>query len=219
MLADLGLLLILLLAALLGLKLGFFDMLGRLLMLLLSLGLTMLLLGPVTGFLSRVPWLEPLGSWLTNPLIQTLENAALTVEEAVDRFALPPLLEALMNAQAENGSAAAGSELSGLTVALFRFALMAAVFVILFAIISFIVHKLTRLLTRWSDALPLIGTINRLGGLVAGAVFGQVVINILLLFSGFLAPYFPALVREIEQSSLARPLYLFNFLADLIRTT
>ena len=63
MLADLVLLLILLLAALLGLKLGFFDMLGRLLMLLLSLGLTMLLLGPATGFLSRVPWLEPLCAW------------------------------------------------------------------------------------------------------------------------------------------------------------
>jgi uncharacterized membrane protein required for colicin V production len=96
---------------------------------------------------------------------------------------------------------------------------MAAVFVILFTLIAFLVHRLTRLMTRWSDSLPVIGSLNRLGGFLAGAVFGLIVINMLLLLSGLLAPYIPATAAMIEASRLARYLYLANFLTELVRTS
>jgi uncharacterized membrane protein required for colicin V production len=219
MIADLVLVAILVLAALLGMKAGLFDMLGRLLLLLLSLGLTLLLLGPVTGFLTRLPWLEPVGEWLAHPVVKTFEDTAVSIEEAIERFALPPLLEALMSSQMPEGVSGANQALPELTAALFRFALMAAVFVILFTLIAFLVHRLTRLMTRWSDSLPVIGSLNRLGGFLAGAVFGLIVINMLLLLSGLLAPYIPATATMIESSRLARYLYLANFLTELVRTS
>lgn len=218
MIADLVLIAILLAAALLGMKAGLFDMLGRLLLLLLSLGLTLLLLGPVTGFLTRIPWLAPVGEWLAHPVIKTLENTAVSIEQTIERFALPPLLEALMSAQMPEGSADASQALPELTAILFRFALMAAVFIILFTLIAFLIHRLAQLMTKWSDSLPVIGSLNRIGGLIAGAAFGLVIVNVLLLLAGFLAPYLPKAVALIESSSLARYLYLANFLTDLVRT-
>ena len=218
MTADLILAGLLLLAAVLGMKAGLFDMLGRLLLLLLSLGLTLLILSPVTGFLTRIPWLAPVGEWLAHPVIRTLEGTAVSIEELIERFALPPLLEALMASQMPEGTTEAANALPELTAVLFRFALMAALFVILFTLIAFLMHRLTRLMTQWSDSLPVIGSLNRLGGFLMGAAFGLVVINILLLLAGFLAPYVPAVVNLIESSRLARYLYIVNFLTDLVRT-
>ncbi|MDD4139906.1 MAG: hypothetical protein GX821_11765 [Clostridiaceae bacterium] len=218
MLVDLILIALLLLAALWGVKAGLFDMLGRLLILLLSLGLTLLVLGPVTRFLLEIPWLAPLGAWLAHPVVARIEAAALSVEEAITQFALPPLLEALMTSELASGNNEVNAVLPELTATLFRFALTAAIFVILFALISFLIHRLTGLLTRWSDDLPLIGTLNRAAGFLAGAVFGLVIVNILLLLAGLLAPYFPELAGHIAASRLAGRLYLMNFLLDLIAT-
>lgn len=217
MIADLILIAILIMAALLGMKSGLFDMLGRLILLLLSLGLTLVLIGPITGFLTKLPWLKPVGEWLAHPVVRTLENTTESIENAIDQFVLPPLLEALMTSKMPDGSSTASSALPEFTAVLFRFALTAVVFILIFALITFLIHRLTRLLTRFSDSLPLIGSLNRIGGFLIGLAFGLVVINIFLLLAGLLAPYMPDVVAAIDASKLVRHFYLFNFLADLIR--
>ena len=138
MLVDLILVVLLLLTAFWGVKAGLFDMLGRLLILLLSLGLTLLALGPVTRFLLDIPWLAPLGAWLAHPVVARIEEAALSIEETISQFALPPLLEALMASQvpAEGGDMSA--VLPELTATLFRFALTAAILYLVAGIIFFI---------------------------------------------------------------------------------
>lgn len=216
MIFDIILVVILLLTAFIGLKTGLINMLGRLILLLLSLGLTLLVISPVIRFLSQISLLEPLADVLTHPVIKTFEQTAISVEEAVRQFALPPLLEQMMSEQLPEGSRQVADALPELSSALFQFVLTAIVFIFLLIVISLTVHLLTRLLTRVSDSLPVVGPLNHLGGFLVGTVFGLVVVNIVLLLAGLLSPYIPDLADQLRQSTLAGPLYLINFLVQAI---
>lgn len=215
MIADLILLAILGLAALLGYWRGLLDMLVRAGFLVLSLGLSLLLLKPVSGLLTRIPGLAALADGIARPVISAIAETATSIEEVIERFALPPILEALMKARMPAGQNVTQA-LPELTEQLFQFAVKAVVFMLLFVLLSILVHLLARLLTHWLDRLPVLGKANRIGGLLIGIAMGLLVINIGLFVAGLLAPYFPGLIDLIGQSWLAQYLYLVNFLIDMI---
>lgn len=217
MMVDLIIIVILLVTAFIGLKTGLFNMLSRLIMLLLSLSLTLMLLGPVTGLLSRISFLSSMGTWLTHPIIETMEDTSLSIEQTIEQFALPPLLKALLTTEIPDEPAKSDQVLNQLTAVLFRFALTAAVFILLFFFISFLVRKSAQLLTRLFGCLPVIGFLNQIGGFLVGAAFGLVLINILLFLAGLLAPYIPSVISMIEQSQLAHWLYMAPFFNKLMK--
>jgi len=216
MLADLILIAILILNVLLGLKRGFFEMMGRLVLFLLSLAITLLLLSPLTDLLSKAPVLAPLAEKLSQHVLDPLKSTAVNIGTAIDGFNLPPMLARLMQSELptpDNTVTQAYSEFSGV---LFRFALNAAVFVLMFVLVSLIVHFLSHALTRMSDKLPVVGAANHLGGFLAGLVLGLVQISILLLVFGFLVPYIPAVADLIADSRIASYFYAINILAYLL---
>jgi hypothetical protein len=217
MLADLVLVAILLVNALLGLKRGFFEMIGRLFLLALSLAVTLLLLSPLTGLLAKLPVLEPLATKLGDRIIAPLEKTAASVGEAVASLHLPAFLADLMQSKlpaATTGISGAHSELSA---AVFHFALSVAVFVILFILVILLVHLAARALTRVTDAVPVIGTLNRIAGLAVGLVLGLCEAAIILLLVGFAAPCLPQVAAAVAQSRIAGYFYAMNVLQYLLQ--
>jgi len=189
-------------------------MLGRLVLLLLSLGLTLLALQPLAGFLTQAPFMSRMAEWMTSPVLEPLRQTAASVDEAIGKFALPPILDQLMRAKIIDQSASVLQAEPELTTVLFRYALTAILFIVLFSLISLAIHALTRSLTHLADALPVLGLANRLGGTLAGLVFGLVAVLILLLLIGYAAPYWPAVAGEVAKSRLAGYFYSVNFLMD-----
>ncbi len=216
MLTDLILVALLILNILLGLKRGFFEMLGRLVLLLLSLAATLLLLGPLTSLLADAPFFAPLVKKLGDVVLTPLQNTASNIGAAVDSFGLPPILARLMQSELPTPDSSITQAYPEFTAVLFKFALNAAIFILMFAVVSIVIHFAARSLTRFSDSLPVLGTANRLGGLVAGLALGLVQITIILLAMGFLAPYVPFFADQISTSKIAEQFFAIDILTFLL---
>lgn len=216
MIIDLILVAILILNLVFGLKRGFFDMLGRLIMFALSLAVTLLLLGPLNGALAKAPFLAPLADKLGKSVLDPLQKTAANIGVAIDSFKLPPFLARLMQSELPTPDNSVTQAYPEFTAVLFKFALNAALFVLMFAIVSLAVHFLAKLLTHMSDKVPVLGTANRLGGLLAGLLLGLVQVSILLLAAGFLVPYLPAAAELLADSRIAAFFYSINILAFLV---
>ncbi|MEA4888855.1 MAG: CvpA family protein [Clostridiaceae bacterium] len=214
MLVDCIFIAILIYFVLLGIRMGLLNMLGRLVLLFLSLGLTLLALQPLAGFLTQAPFMSQIAEWMTSPVLEPLRQTAASVDEAIGKFALPPILDQLMRAKIIDQSASVLQAEPELAAVLFRYALTAILFIVLFTLISLAIHTLTRSLTHLADALPVLGLVNRLGGTLAGLVFGLVAVLILLLLIGYAAPYWPAVAGQVAKSRLAGYFYSVNFLMD-----
>ena len=216
MLADLILIAILILNILFGLKRGFFEMLGRLALLLLSLIATLVLLGPLTNLLANAPFLAPLANKLGDAVLRPLEQSAANIGTAVEGFGLPAMLARLMQAELPTAESSVSQSYPEFTAVLFKFALSAAIFVLIFALASILIHFIARSLTRVTENVPLLGTANRLGGLLTGLAIGLLQVSVILLVLGFLAPYVPYFADTIAASAIARYFYSINILSYLL---
>ena len=216
MLADLILIAILVLNVLLGLKRGFFEMLGRLILFLLSLAITLLLLSPLTELLIKSPFLAPLATRITDTVLKPLQQTAGNIGTAIESFNLPPMLARLMQSKLPTPDNSVTQAYSAFAEVLFRFALNAAIFIIMFAVVALVIHFLARALTRMAEKVPVAGAANHLGGLLAGLVLGLIQISILLLVLGFLVPYLPSVAKLVADSKIAGYFYAINILAYLL---
>lgn len=216
MLADLILIAILLLNALLGLRRGLIDMLGRLLLFFISLVLTLLLVSPLATWLAKRPALEPLAAKFSSSVLEPLQESVPDITSAIGSFKLPPLLENMLQDQMPEQANDFTRSFPALSTSIFRLALIAALFIIIFALISVLVHLISRSLTKVSDKVPVLGPVNRLAGLTAGVAFGLLQVIILLLLAGLIAPRFPALGDFISDSYIAEFFYTHNFLNRFI---
>ena len=214
MLADCIFIAIMIYFVLYGIRMGLLNMLGRLGLLLISLGLTLLALQPLAGFLAQAPFMDRLAGWITSPVLEPLRQTAAGVDEVIGKFALPPILDQLMRAEITDQTASVLKVEPELAAVLFRYALTAILFILLFTLFALAVHALTRSLTHLADALPVLGLANRLGGTLAGLVFGLVTVLILLMLIGYAAPYWPAVAGQVAKSRLAGYFYSVNFLMD-----
>lgn len=216
MLADLILIAILVLNILLGIKHGFFVMLGRLILFILSLGVTVLLAGPLSSLLAKAPFLAPLADKLSEHVLGPLQQTATSIGATIDSFNLPPLLSKFMQSQFPTLDSSVNQAYAEFSSVLLQFALNAVIFIIMFIIISILIHLLARVLTKLADKLPLVGTANRLGGLLSGLVLGLIQVSIILLVLGFLTPYLPSIASAISDSRIAAYFYSINILAYLL---
>jgi uncharacterized membrane protein required for colicin V production len=217
MLADIILVALLLINALLGLKRGFLVMAGRLALLVLSLAITLLLLSPLAGLLAKMPALAPMATKVSEKIIAPLEATAANIGAAVESLHLPPYLEELMKSELPQAGTSVSQANPELKAVLFRFAVSIALFIVLFIIVALLIYIATHALTRVSDTVPVIGTVNRIGGLVVGLAIGLAEAAVLLLLVGFAAPYWPSLAEMVAESRIAGFFYSFNVLQYLLR--
>jgi hypothetical protein len=212
MLADIVLVAILLVNALLGLKRGFIEMAGRLFLLVLSLAVTLLLLSPLTGLLAKLPVLAPLATQVGDRVIAPLEKTAASIGDAVASLNLPAFLADLMRSKLPSATTSVSGARSEFGAVAFQFILSVIVFILLFALVAFLVHLAAHALTRVTDAIPVIGTLNRIAGLLVGLALGLFEIAILLLLVGLAAPLLPQVAAAVAQSRIAGYFYSVNVL-------
>jgi hypothetical protein len=216
MVADLILLALLLLNALLGLKRGFFEMAGRLILLALSIAVTLLLLSPLTSLLAKSTLLAPWADKVSQHILQPLEQAATGIGTAIAGLNLPPFLAALMQSELPAAGGSVAQAHQAFSAVLFHFALNAVGFILIFILVALVIHFAARALTRTTDSVPVIGAVNHLGGLVVGLVYGLAEIAILLLLVGFSAPYLPDVAKLVADSRIAGYFYSINILHYLL---
>ncbi|HBP37343.1 MAG TPA: hypothetical protein DD640_01105 [Clostridiales bacterium] len=216
MLVNLILIAILILCALIGLKNGFLVMLGRLVLFIVAFAITLFLIGPLTDVLAEVPFLNSLAVKLTDGILKPLQLTSENIGTAIESFNLPPALARLMQSNLPTPDNSVTQAYPEFAAVLFKFALNAAVFVLMFVVASLAIHFIVRALTKVTDRAPGISAINRLGGMLAGLLLGTIQLAILLLTLGFLVPYLPALAEPLAESSIATFFYSINILSYLL---
>lgn len=189
-------------------------MLGQLVLLLLPLAAALVMLGPASDWMVRLPFLAAWRDRLAEPVLTPLAQTVTTVQEAVESFLLPPLLAVWLKTRLPDPASDLGRVLPEMTEVLFRYVLSGLAFLILFFVISLVIRAAAGLLTRFSDGVPVLGLANRLGGLAVGLLTGGVLLAVLFLLIGVAAPWLPGLAGLVDQSVVAGYFYSVNFLTD-----
>jgi hypothetical protein len=159
-----------------------------------------------------MPVKEKVTGWALGPL----EKSAANIGEAIRSMKLPPFLANLMQSGLPSPESSIDKAQAAFSDALFHFAVSAVVFILLFILVALIVFLVGRSLTKLSDSVPVLGTLNRIGGLVIGLALGAAEACVLLLVLGFAAPYIPAVAASIDKSTIVKFLYSMNFLYYLL---
>jgi uncharacterized membrane protein required for colicin V production len=213
MLLDLAILLILCLFAVNGFRRGFLVLVGRLLILILSIVASLLMMGPAAHVLYYLPFLESLAQTLNDRVIKPLLPVAGTLTEAVAKLDLPQPVRDLLIAKFPDPNSAIIEAWPDLSTVLARFAINAITFILLLLIISLTVRTLVSLMTNLLDHVPIVGFLNRLTGFVLGALHGCLVIAVCILMAGFLSPYIPKLGSILRDSEIIAAFYRMDLIA------
>lgn len=211
---DLVLAAVLLAGALIGYRRGFLNMLGQLILLLIPLAAAFLMLDPTSAWLTQLPFLASWRERLAEPVLAPLAASLISAQEAIEFFLLPPLLAVWMSIRLPDAATDLDRVMPDMSDALFHLLISGISFLLLFIFISLAVRIAASYLTRFSDGVPVLGKVNRLGGLAVGLLTSGVILAILFLLAGVAAPWFPELASLINQSRVAGYFYSVNFLAD-----
>jgi len=202
----------LLVLLLLGLRDGFFEMLGRLLTTIVSLIVTLLLIGPATRIINGIPFVSNLAMRLSDGILAPLRKTVAGIPEIIAGFNLPPFLEKLMLTELSTSDPAGAVRYENLSALIARFTLTALLFLLIFAATAILIRSLAHLLTRLVNELPILGLANRLAGGAAGLAYGLVLVSIAMLLLGLAAPVFPKVISAVEDTFLLDYLYRQNLL-------
>ena len=195
-----------------GLRDGFFDMLGRLLTTFVSLIVTLLLIGPATQMVNGIPVVAGLMGKMTDGILEPLRKSLTNVPSIIAGFNLPPFLEKLMLSELADSDPTSSVLYDSLAASIARFTLTALLFLLIFATAAILIRLLTRMVTRLVNGLPVLGFANRLAGMAAGLAYGLLIVSIILLLAAFFAPHLPRVVEAIEETFLISVLYRQNLL-------
>lgn len=200
---DVGFLLCLAVAFIIGYKTGFLRALVGFLGVIISAVGGYLLYPYVTSFLMKTPLYDPINQWVLNGL-----NGYLQKNETLAR-----LDELLMTYQAENTEALMNSMASGITTVIFN---VLSIFVIIFLIklIVFFLKKVTRLIHH----IPVLGPINRFCGMIlTGASFVTVcfiVVAVMLLPPSNTSELSKNMCQKIDESVIVKEVMDYNFFVN-----
>ncbi len=202
MLIDILIVLLVILNVITGYRRGLINMVGRLAVIVVSLFLTLLMLSPFSSWLSERPFMQPMEERISQPILEPLRTSDGDISSVIEGMNLPEAIERLLIEQMPEPDTDFTQAYPAFSAALFRLALMAAVFIFAFAVLTIGIHLLTRSLTAVSDKVPLLGLTNRLAGLVIGLAFALLQLTVLTVVLGLLSPYFPAVSHLISRSAI-----------------
>ena len=213
MLVDSIILVGLSLFALNGFQRGFLTLTARLLVLVLSLVVTILMLGPTALALDSLPFIDDLAKSINEQVIFPLLPASASLGEAIAELSLPLPVEHFLLAEfpaTEGPFLDAWPQLSSIIA---QYLIKAVTFLVLLSLISLVIHTLFSLMNTALDHVPVLGGLNRLAGLLMGVLHGALILVITIIFASFLAPYFPALGQYIQDSALVRQFFAFDWVS------
>lgn len=203
MIVDLIILSFVILMVVSGWKQGLLLTIARLAATLLSLLAAWFLVIPLTRVLEEAPFLSPLARQMDNRLIVPMREAGNSLFEAILEMNLPRPLDIFFTGRfaSQDNSLLQWTELSA---AFFRLVLTGGLILLLFSLLILILFRIIRSTSQMVNALPLAGTINRLGGIAASLLLSLLALHITLLVIILVIPLFPELGRLIEQSMILR---------------
>ncbi len=213
MLADSIILITLGLVALNGFQRGFLTMTGRLMVLLVSLGVSFLMLGPTALALDSLPFINDLAVSINNQIIYPLMPASASVADAIADLQLPAPVEHFLLGEFPQTEGPFIDVWPQLSATIAQYLVKAVTFIILLILVSVVIHTLVSLMTTALDHVPVLGGLNRLAGILAGVLHGALILAIVIFFTSLLAPYFPALGLILDDSWLIRQFYTIDWVS------
>jgi len=211
MLADSIILITLSLFALNGFRRGFLTLAGRLLVLVLSLGIAFLMLGPSALVLDSLPFIDDLAETINEQVILPLMPASASLAEAIAALQLPAPVEHFLLAEFPQSDGPFISAWPQLSATIAHYLVKAVTFIVLLALVSIVIQTLVSLMTTALDHVPVLGGLNRLAGLLVGAVHGALILAIVVFFTSLFAPYFPSLGLILDDSYLIRQFFALDW--------
>lgn len=216
MLIDFAILIVLALFAINGFRRGFLVLAGRLLVLILSIGISVLMLGPTSRILEYLPFLQPFAQEINERVIRPLLPVAGTLSDAISKLDLPNPIQELMLAQFPDKNSPLLEAWPQLSGALAKYAISALTFLALLLLVSVTINMLIALMTDAFDRVPIIGYFNHLIGFILGGLHGLLIISICILVAGFIAPYVPKLGLILQDSQLVAAFFRLDLVAAWI---
>ncbi|NCC75989.1 MAG: hypothetical protein EOM08_06095 [Clostridia bacterium] len=212
MLADSIILITLALFALNGFHRGFLTLAGRLLVLVLSLGIAFLMLGPSALVLDSFPFIDDLAESVNDQVILPLMPASASLSEAIEALKLPMPVENFLLAEFPQSDGPFNSAWPQLSATIAHYLVKAVTFILLLILVSVVIQTLVSLMTTAFDHVPVLGGLNRLAGLLVGAVHGALILAIVVFFTSLFAPYFPSIGSILADSYLIRQFFAFDWM-------
>ncbi len=213
LLADLAIIIFLLIFALNGYRRGFLILAGRLLILGASVALSLLLLGPTAKILNDLPFMQPLVNALNEKVIHPLLPVAGTVTDSLLALAIPAPIRELILGRFPDVQSPISEAWPVLSNQLTQYAITVTVFLILLTVISIVLQTVITVISGALDRVPVVGWLNHLTGLVLGLIHGSLIVAIILLTIGLLAPYIPWLAEIQRQSMIFDYIYRQDLIA------
>ncbi len=215
LIVDIAIILILIIFAVNGARRGLLRSLAGLIIFLLSLVLSFLLVRPGSSWLVE----QGLFSGYAGELSAKIEamagpgNSLLNV--VLEKLHLPSVwlrhISSSIGAQESNLATA-------IALSLIKIAVSALLFWFLFLSISFLLKLAARELTKLLNNIYLVGSLNKLGGIVIKLFYGLVIVFLLIFLLTALTPLYPRFGLWLESSSIANFLREKNYFADLLES-
>lgn len=212
MIFDIIIIVLILLGAFSGLKKGLVGIIVGFIGLILSIVLAFALQGAVANYLYN-------DTGLGNSLSENIKN---TLTEAFDKKVSDSLPE---NTQIKESGFYSDiikdvtniDQIGELSKNITMYILKGISFIIIFIVVYIICYILTMILNLVFD-LPILNSMNKFGGIFAGALMSLMKIWILLAIISFLSPIpmFDGIVLQLKNSNLTNYLYSNNFIVYLI---
>ncbi|MDD2457057.1 MAG: CvpA family protein [Eubacteriales bacterium] len=211
MLADSIILITLALFALNGFQRGFLTLAGRLLVLLVSLGVAFLMLGPTALALDSLPFIDDLAESINDQIIYPLMPASASLADAIANLQLPAPVEHFLLAEFPQTEGPFIDVWPQLSATIAQYLVKAVTFIILLILVSVVIQTLVSLMTTALDHVPVLGGLNRLAGLLVGALHGALILALAIFFTSLFTPYFPSLGLLLDDSWLIRQFYAIDW--------
>jgi uncharacterized membrane protein required for colicin V production len=191
-----------------GFRRGLFRLAGQLLILILSLLMTLLMLGPTADLLAKVPAIHALTVAINEKILLPLLPLTSTISGAIERMGLPEPLADILRGEFPDSQGPLADVWPALSSAMGRYLIRAVTWIILLCLTGLIIRALSGLLSSAVNHVPVIGNVNRLAGLAAGLLYGLAISALILFALSLAGPFISPLTGQLQTS------WILTHLAD-----
>lgn len=211
MIADFIILILVLITIYSGWRRGLLFALFNLVFAIFSFVIAWLLMVPAARLIGRAPFLSPLAVQIGNRLLEPVLKSSNSLLENIINLNLPEPLKIFLVKRFPENSGSFSELWQDISASVFRTAVTAGIFIVFFTLLFVFVHAMIRKLSGIANHIPVLGTANRVGGVLVNLVIFFVILNVLLFALAFVVPVSSSLENLLDKSYIVHWFYESEF--------